>query len=147
MQHCNNWWHYEEDEHVHLSLVTSGWRKSANCASIKEFFRKWILVLCKSSPRRSDSPWAFSGCGESEQLHASSHDDAANRAGITHTSKLTTAQSLSHPTHWVIIHQLALWYFHEKYCLICKPWKYLPCFPMLSALSAILYLFLGGYFD
>ena len=62
----------------------------------------------------------------------------------TQKSQLTTAQSLSYPTYWVIIYQLALWYLHDKYYLICNPWKYPQSFPMPSALSAILYLFLGG---
>ena len=65
-------------------------------------------------------------------------------AGITQKSQLTTAQSLSYPTYWVIIYQLALWYLHDKHYLICNPWKYPRSFPMPSALSAILYLFLGG---
>ena len=67
--------------------------------------------------------------------------------GRNHT-KITTY----HCTIFVISNSLGhnlsigttVWYLHDKYYLICNPWKYPQSFPMSSALSAILYLFLGG---
>ena len=117
------------------------------------------LRMSHTSPRRSDSPshylnqcWfiiyrRFLVVASQSGFMPTGRPQCRQQAlaaGITQKSQLTTAQSLLYPIYWVIIYQLTLWYLHDRYYLICNPWKYPQSFPMPSALSAILYLFLGG---
>ena len=63
-----------------------------------------------------------------------------NHAKITtyHCTIFVISNSLGHNL------SIAIMIFSWQISLICNSWKYAPSFPMPSALSAILYLFLGG---